>query len=261
MTAADVARLVAEQYELPFVDLVASEVDLEVASGLPEELARRYSAVPVSARDDEVVVALADPTRVLDAHDLRAAITAPVRFVAASPDAVNEAIALAHAPVRLHEVEPSGDDVHDPELDDAMADDLLEATASVHRWDGAGDETPDADASVAVVTGVDTTQEPPAVESLPELLEQVLALGASHVHFTPRAEGVLVRARVDGMLREVDPDAADSVETVAWLKAVTDLEIGGRRAHREATVAVPFGDSMVDLRLVLVRTAAERSSP
>ena len=97
VTADDVARLVAEQHDLPFVDLVASEVDVEVARLLPEELARHLSAVPVSARDDEVVVALADPTRVLDAHDLRAAITEPVRFVGASPDAVDEAIALAHA--------------------------------------------------------------------------------------------------------------------------------------------------------------------
>ncbi len=251
MTAADVARLVAEQYELPFVDLVASEVDPEVALRLPEELARRYSAVPVSARDDEVVVGLADPTRILDAHDLRAAITAPVRFVAASPDAVNEVIELVHAPVMLHEVEASDQD-DDPDLDDAMADDLLEATASVRRWDTEADESPDSDAAVAVVT--ETTDEPPAVDSVPELLEQVLGLGASHVHFTPTAEGVLVRARVDGVLREVGSDDSGGAETVAWLKALTDLELGGRRVHREEMVTVPFGTRTVDLRLVLVRT-------
>src|SRR5262249_14165906 len=61
VTRSDVARLVAEQFELTFVDLDASEVEPDVARLLPEELARRYAALPVSARDDEVVVALADP--------------------------------------------------------------------------------------------------------------------------------------------------------------------------------------------------------
>jgi type IV pilus assembly protein PilB len=254
MTPADVARLVAEQYELPFVDLVASEVDMDVALRLPEELARRFSAVPVSAREDEVVVALADPTRVLDAHDLRAAITASVRFVGASPEAVDEAIALVHAPARLHEVELPADDDVDPHFDDAMADDLLEATASVRRWDAAGEEG-EADVVVATATDVETTPEPAAMDSLPELLEHVLALGASHVHFTPGEGGVLVRARVDGVLRDVDGGGADrAADVVAWLKELADLEIGGRRVHREASVAVPFGEGTVGLRLTLVRT-------
>jgi type IV pilus assembly protein PilB len=258
VSAEDIARLVSEQHDLPFVYLVPTEVDTEVACRLPEDLARRYSAVPVSANEDEVVVALADPTRVLDAHELRAAIASPVRFVGASPDAVAEAIAHVHDPVLLHEVPVADEDLPDPEgdLDDAMVDELLEATATVQRWDAAAADSIDEEVAFAVVTEVGTADAPPTVESVPALLEQVLALGASHVHFTPRGDGTSVRARVDGVLREVDPGTAHVEDTVAWLKAVADLEIGGRRVHRERTVTVPVAGHALDLRLVLVGTTA-----
>ena len=45
VTQAQVARLVAEQYELPFVELEEIDIDLKVAVLLTEDFARRFSAM------------------------------------------------------------------------------------------------------------------------------------------------------------------------------------------------------------------------
>lgn len=91
------ARLLAEQYELPHVELDASEVKLQAAVLLPEELARRVSALPIRHfPDGSILVAVADPTIVHLADDLRHALGAPVRFAVATPEKIDAAITFVH---------------------------------------------------------------------------------------------------------------------------------------------------------------------
>lgn len=90
-------RLLAEQYELPFVELDGSEVDLEAAMLLTEELARRLSALPISQfPDGSVLVAVADPMSAHFSDELRSAIGAPVRFAVAAPEKIDAAITFVH---------------------------------------------------------------------------------------------------------------------------------------------------------------------
>lgn len=93
ITAAQVARLVAEQHELPFVDLDDPDANVPVSERLPEELARLHSALPVRGfPDGSVLVVVADPTRVGCFDDIRRALGVPVRFAVAAPDAIEAAI-------------------------------------------------------------------------------------------------------------------------------------------------------------------------
>jgi type IV pilus assembly protein PilB len=97
VATADIARLVAEQYELPFVDLAASEVELNAATLLPEEIARRFSALPIGFLPDESLrVAVADPTNLLYSDELRLALRVPLTFVVAAREAIETAIAYVY---------------------------------------------------------------------------------------------------------------------------------------------------------------------
>jgi type II secretion system (T2SS) protein E len=97
VTRTQVARMLAEQVEMPLVELEESEVDIGAATLLNEELARRYRAIPVGfLPDDSLLVAVADPTNVLHWDELRLALGVPIRFGVASPDAIDAAIAFVH---------------------------------------------------------------------------------------------------------------------------------------------------------------------
>ena len=114
VTTAQVARLVAEQYELSFVDLATSDIDLQVARQLSEELAQRFSALPVSLRSDgSYVVAIADPGTVLFSDELRRALGSTPHFVVVGPDAIEAAIAFVH---RAEQAPLSQQDEDQPEL-------------------------------------------------------------------------------------------------------------------------------------------------
>ena len=67
-----IARALAEQYGIPFLDLSTTEIEDDAALLLPEDVARRLQALPVKRLPDNLLlVGLADPTDVLAAEELR----------------------------------------------------------------------------------------------------------------------------------------------------------------------------------------------
>lgn len=58
----ELARALAEQWQLPYVRLSSVGVDRTVMGLLPREVGMRFAAVPVRFVDDGVVVAFADPS-------------------------------------------------------------------------------------------------------------------------------------------------------------------------------------------------------
>jgi type IV pilus assembly protein PilB len=221
VTRTQVARLLAEQHELPFLTLDESEIDPEAAMLLPEELARRYRALPVGLLpDDSVLVAVSDPTNVLHSDELRLALGVPLRFGVAAPDAIDAAIAF----------------VHQRALTLVQPDETSEPAAGIVDMERGESDTP-------------------AVAHVNKAIQLALALGASDVHFTPQPHGLVVRARVDGVVREVAAIPLSQQGAVtSRLKIMGRLDIAERRAPQDGRVAVKAGDKTVDLRIAVLPT-------
>jgi general secretion pathway protein E len=125
VTSAQIARLVAEQHELPFVDLEDPDATVPVPVHLPEELARLHTALPVRGfPDGSLLVVIADPTRTGCFDDVRRALGVPVRFAVAAPDAIEAAIDAELA--RLARVAGVEDESQEQHVSTASAADDLE---------------------------------------------------------------------------------------------------------------------------------------
>ncbi len=84
-TAAAIAQALAEQYGFEFVELSKFDLVSAATSLLPENVARRLSALPIAFDEDEtVIVAVTDPTDVMASDDLRLALGLQIRFVVVS---------------------------------------------------------------------------------------------------------------------------------------------------------------------------------
>jgi type IV pilus assembly protein PilB len=223
VTRTQIARALAEQHELPFIELAESDLQIDAAILLSEDLARRYVALPVSIEPDEsILVAVADPTNVMHSDELRLALGRPLRFGVAAPDAIDAAIAFIHQQALTL-------------IDEAEAE--AATVGGIHDVE-AGD-------------GGDT----PAVSQVNKTIQRALSIGASDIHFTPQPRGMVVRGRVDGVVRELAVIPASQQGAVtSRLKVMARLDIAERRAPQDGRVAIKSGSQTIDLRMAVLPT-------
>lgn len=219
----NLALALSEQHHLPFVDVLDEEIEEAVALALPEHLARRYRALPVRELDEHtVLVAVSDPADVQSIDGLRLALKRRIEL------AVADEGDLGVAQRRIYR---SGVDVADPDEEAPEGDDERE------------------DIVVGAAGGG------PAVKYVHSALEHCIAEGASDIHFEPEEDRVVVRARVDGMMREMAtiPKRLQSSVTTR-LKIMAALDIAERRAPQDGRMFVRVGANPVDLRVAVLPT-------
>jgi type IV pilus assembly protein PilB len=85
----ELARALAYQYGLEYVDLETAGLNPRDAALLDPEVGRRCCALPLCVAGDELVVAVADPAPEV-VEELRARLPYPLRLVVAEPTLVRE---------------------------------------------------------------------------------------------------------------------------------------------------------------------------
>jgi type IV pilus assembly protein PilB len=224
VTPQDLAKALADQNGLEYVDLSATDLDLQAAMLLPKELAFRYQAVPVRfLAEDLLLVAVADPTDVGRADDLRLALGHNVRIAVSEPDDLERTIK------RLYRTQI--------EVADADANAVL-FDAIAEREDIA-----------------EATDDTPAVKLVHATLAQAIEDGASDIHFEPQEQDMIVRARIDGVTRPVaEIPKQMQLGVISRLKIMANLDIAERRAPQDGRVSIRFNGNPLDLRMAIMPT-------
>jgi type II secretory ATPase GspE/PulE/Tfp pilus assembly ATPase PilB-like protein len=87
------------------------------------------------------------------------------------------------------------------------------------------------------------------------VLSRAIDLGASDVHFTPQRNRMLVRARIDGVMRELATITKNLQPAVtSRLKVMAELDIAEKRAPQDGRLSLRAGDRSVDLRVAVLPT-------
>ncbi len=219
VSEADLALALAEQHALPLVDLDLTAVDAEVARSLPRALAERSSVVAWARRGPRLSIAVADPVDVVTLDDVRALTGCTELDVhVAAESRIREALRLAWTESE----------------DSELVRDFLHQVTPVER------ESDDVDPSTDAAT----------IRLVDRLLAQAVRDGASDVHVEPQRDGVRVRMRVDGVLRDAMslPRSGSSALT-ARLKIIAELDVIERRLPQDGRALVRVDGERVDLRV------------
>jgi len=215
----DLAKVLAAQAGLEYVDLGDYAVDRVAVGLIPEPVARRYRALPIGWSDGRLVVAMADPTNVFALDDINALTKAEVQAVVVTKDQ------------------------------------LLETLDRFHRLDGeAGEVAQIAADSVSaadeVAQGREAVDEAPIVRFVNLLITQAVADRASDIHVEPAETDLRIRFRVDGVLHEVmrSPRSIQA-GVISRLKIMADINIAERRLPQDGRMSLTVGGRTVDLRV------------
>src|SRR2546428_7407851 len=175
-TDAEIIDKLSHRFRLKVGD--ASKIDITARDGVPEQLARRYRALPLRLTDSFLELGTANPFD-LDAEKALAFATArEIRLFLLAPSKISE---------KLDEMYRS----------DKAIDKLLE---------GMGDREvttlTDAPPEELNISEADASQKP-VVRLVDMIISEGILSRASDIHVEPEEGGVAVRYRIDGVLRQV----------------------------------------------------------
>ena len=237
---------IAARFRFPVADL--SRIDARVVQAVPEQLARRFTVVPVGQTDSYLEIATANPFDI-DAEKVLAFATGrEVRMLLASPSKLR---------AKIDELYRSGEEVVSRLL--AGIGDEMEVK-----------ELADEDEDFAAASAEEASQRP-----IIRLVDMMLADGvvsrASDIHVEPVEGGVVVRYRIDGVLRQVMKVPRNAgVPLISRIKIMSGLDIADRLRPQDGRARVSVNGEAVDLRVstlpaslgekVVIRILSQRST-
>jgi type IV pilus assembly protein PilB len=202
-------------------------VDGGVAELIDARTVRRYQAVPVRIDPDgRLVVAMADPSNVLALDDLRIITGREIRPLLAAADEITHLIGESRRLDGMMAGVDEGANFADVRVTDYMVD----------EGDASNDDAP-------------------VVRLVNSILARGVDEGASDVHFEPQAAEMVVRFRVDGVLRNVTTVPSRFSHGIASrIKIMADLDIAERRAPQDGRVGLYVTGRNLDLRVATLPT-------
>jgi type IV pilus assembly protein PilB len=227
----DLMGLLQRQLGLPLVDLETLPVDETALSKVKEDFARKYQALPIEVEGRKtLVVAMSDPLNVAALEDLRFHAGMFIRPVLASPSQVVEAIErYYHLDSSVNEVVQS--------IIQTENDVVVNAVAESEERQALDELMREAEGR-------------PIVRLANWLLHRAVEEGASDIHIEPQATDLVVRLRVDGLLREEQrlPKWTQSA-IVSRLKVLSNLDIAEKRMPQDGRLVAEIAGRRIDMRV------------
>ena len=97
---------------------------------------------------------------------------------------------------------------------------------------------------------LETENDAPIIKLINALLSEAVKMQASDIHIEPFEQALLVRVRVDGVLRElIRPNRKLAPLLVSRLKVMAKLDIAEKRVPQDGRIALKIGGRPVDVRV------------
>jgi general secretion pathway protein E len=223
----DVAEALATQLELPLVE----------ANGYPElpileerisaRFLREARALPIAESEDEIALAMADPT---DAYTINA-------FEMVTGRKVKPLIAIP------------------TELEAALERLYGAGKTALGQIVGAVEQRDELSFDADVQQLKDLASEAPVIRLVSLIITNALETRASDIHIEPFENRLIVRYRIDGVLHEIEsPPRRLSAAVISRVKIMANLDIAERRLPQDGRIRLRVQGKEIDLRVSTVPT-------
>jgi type IV pilus assembly protein PilB len=282
ITEAQLTRALSGQLRVSYIDLPGMGLGYEIVHLIPRALAERHDVIAVDITPEGgLLLAMADPTDVVARDDIRTVTGRPVKPACARPSHVRQAISryyrfsepsmtAASTAARERERDREREQrEREPQArpESTPLPSFLESVAQAGPLteDEARPELPVADPApprqefrnpLLVPQDPMPTQTANPVDVVDVIFEDAVRAGASDIHVEPRAHGVDVRFRIDGLLREVlSVPKHLQAPLISRMKVLASLDIAERRRPQDGRITLDLKhNSSIDARVSTMPT-------
>lgn len=216
----DLTKLYAEEIDVPFADINGKEIKREVLKQIPERIAKQYHVVLFGVEEDGTkLLAMEDPDDIQAINFLQKQLGDNIKVHVATTSNIQAALEQYRGNIGT-------------ELTKVMTPDT----------DGEEEEEE--------IDEEDLAEDSPIAQTVNLIIEYGVKSGASDIHIEPRENYVLVRYRVDGILREANKLPKKVMGSlVSRIKILSNLKIDERRAPQDGRFKVQIGGQLFALRV------------
>ncbi len=229
-----ITRTLAEHLSMEYVRFEdITKIDMNIARMLPESIAKRFCLVALGETDNKVIIAMADPLNVIAIDTIAPKVKRPLKIVISSRHEINQAIEVIY---------------HGSDIEEQRLRDLVEVEVGKEDQENLLEEE-------ANVSSEEAAAEAPVVRFVDLLLSQAVKSRASDIHIEPQERSMMIRMRIDGVLRDMVPPARRMQAAVATrIKILSEMDIAERRLPQDSRFKMKASGRNIDVRVSTIPT-------
>lgn len=229
-----VTGCLAEQLSIEYVRLDdVLKIDMNIARMLPEAIAKRFCLVAIGEIDDMIIVAMADPLDVIAIDTVALKIKRRIKIVVSSPREIRQAIEIIY---------------HGSDIEEQRLRDLVE-------FENDAEQSQEEDIDDAQISTEIAATQAPVIQFVDLLLKQAVKSRASDIHVEPQEDSMMIRMRIDGLLRDMVPPARKMQAAVTTrIKILSKMDIAERRLPQDGRFEIKAADRDIDVRVSVIPT-------
>ncbi len=230
----DIYRALATSLDIPFVTLEHEQPEPEAIHAVSVKVVLHYKFMPLKLEKGTLTAAFADPPQMRDRQNLRLLLGLRLKPVLSSPAAINRTIKQYYGLGAETVMQLRQDRGFQERVDHVQF--MTESTDLAESHDGES-------ASV--------------IHLFNQFLLEALEMDATDVHIEPFEDKVIVRYRIDGLLREIPtPPGLRELHTaiISRAKIMANLNIAEHRLPHDGRIRVSIGEEEFDLRVSILPT-------
>ena len=208
---------------IPYVNLNQYTIVDEIASLIPEHIARRYTVVAIDLEGEKLKVAMKDPLNWMALEDLKRITNREIIPLLALKQSIlrwiNQIYASVHTSSMVEQVTSEKHQLR------------LQHKEEQRQADG------------------------PMTQLVDNILHRCILMRASDLHIEPFEQDVRIRYRIDGVLYEFMRMPRDTLEEItACIKILAKLDITNRRLPQDGRFSKSVEEQKTDLRVSVLPT-------
>lgn len=213
------------QLGVDFIDLTQQNLPVELAAYVPKAIAQEHCVVPVRLEKDQLYIAMCDPLDFMAQESIKAVSHKEVVPMISTRAATEKAIATLYG-----------------------SEGAARAIAEMKREVGGGGA--EADWRTGRIVCDDVVDAAPTVRFVNSVLSRAVMERASDIHLEPQENEMVVRMRIDGLLRRILTVPTSLQDTVvSRLKVMGGMDISERKIPQDGHAMVVVKEHDIDLRL------------
>jgi len=242
-----ITAVLSRQYGIPSVNLELFQIDEQVLRLIPQEVAQKYSVLPLSRVGASLTLAMVDPTNVFAMDDIKFMTGLNVEPVVVAEASIHQAISKYYGSSK--EIELAGIVLDDVAFDAVSAKssnggitnaDLVSLDTLDFDVNGADDvEVIEDNEEIDLSTLSRISEDAPVVRLVNVLMVDALRRGASDIHVEPYEKELRIRFRIDGVLYDVmRPPLKMRDALISRIKIMSKLDISEKRLPQDGRIKI-----------------------